>query len=140
MVFAGDGHGGFVVPEFSPALDGIAAFVRLLGLFARTQLTLSQIDGRIPQTHVLRRSVPTPWAMKGAVMRNVVEKATARPGHDTDTTDGVRIVSPDGGWVLIIPDPSEAVTHLWAEGRDTAQSSRLLESWADLVEAVAREG
>jgi len=140
VVFAGDGHGGFVVPEFSPALDGIAAFVRLLGLFARTQLTLSQIDGRIPQTHVLRRSVPTPWGLKGAVMRNVVEKATARPGHDVDTTDGVRIVSPDGGWALIIPDPSEAVTHLWAEGRDTAQSSRLLESWADLVEAVAREG
>ena len=48
MIFGGDGRGGFVVPEFSRTLDGIAAFARLLGLVARTQLTLSQIDARIP--------------------------------------------------------------------------------------------
>src|SRR3954451_24417546 len=45
--FAGDGHGGFVVPEFGASLDGIAAFVRLLGLVARTRLSLSEIDARI---------------------------------------------------------------------------------------------
>ncbi len=31
VIFAGDGRGGFVVPEFAPAIDGIAAFVRLPG-------------------------------------------------------------------------------------------------------------
>ena len=73
----------------SAAVDGIAAFVRLLGLVARTRLTLSQIDARIPQAHVVRRSVPTPWAVKGAVMRTVVEAAGDR---EVDTTDGVRVV------------------------------------------------
>ena len=53
LIFGGDGRGGFVVPEFSQRVDGTAAFVRLLGLVARTQLTLSQIDARIPQAHVL---------------------------------------------------------------------------------------
>ena len=48
MIFAADGRGGFVVPEFARTIDGIAAFVRLLGLVARTRLTLSQIDARIP--------------------------------------------------------------------------------------------
>ncbi len=46
MVFAGDGRGGFVIPEFSPFLDAIAAFVRLLGLVARTRLTLFRRAGR----------------------------------------------------------------------------------------------
>ncbi len=135
VVFAGDGRGGFVLPEFSPALDALAAFVRLVGLVARTRLTLSEIDERIPQAHVVRRSVPTPWAVKGTVMRTVVEAAGERL---VDTTDGVRVVEPDGRWVLVLPDPAQAITHLWAEGPDAASASDLLTVWGDLVEAVGR--
>src|SRR6266581_4712982 len=39
VIFAADGRGGFIVPEFSRSVDGIAAFARLLGLVARTRLT-----------------------------------------------------------------------------------------------------
>ncbi len=131
MVFAADGRGGFVVPEFSRNLDGIAAFVRLLGLVARTRLSLSQIDARIPKAHLLKRSMPTPWAAKGSIMRTVVEAAADRV---MDTTDGVRVVEPDGGWVLVLPDPEEAVTHLWAEGPDADAAQALLDEWAAVVE------
>ncbi|REF00197.1 mannose-1-phosphate guanylyltransferase/phosphomannomutase [Thermomonospora umbrina] len=130
-VFAGDGRGGFVFPEFSTNVDGIAAFVRLVGLVARTRLTLSRIDRRIPEAHLLRRSVPTPWAAKGSVMRHVVEAAGART---IDTTDGVRVVEAGGSWVLVLPDPAEAVTHLWAEGSDNDEAQALLEEWAGVVE------
>ena len=132
-IFAGDGRGGFVIPEFNTAIDGIAAFVRLTGLVARTKLTLSQIDARIPQAHVLRRSVPTPWAAKGIVMRSVVEAAGDR---ELDTTDGVRVVEDDGRWVLVLPDPAEATTHLWAEGPDADSATELLEEWATVVEGA----
>ena len=133
VIFAGDGRGGFVMPELSPALDGIAAFVRLLGLVARTRLTLSQIDARIPLAHLVRRSVPTPWAVKGAVMRTVLEAADRR---EVDTTDGVRVVEADGGWALVLPDPAEAVTHVWAEGRDAAAAADLVTRWAEVVETT----
>ena len=130
VVFAGDGRGGFVLPELSPAIDGLAAFVRLVGLVARTQLTLSQIDARIPRAHVVRRVVPTPWAVKGAVMRTVIEEAGRRL---VDTTDGVRVVEADGRWALVLPDPSEAVTHLWAEAPDAAGAAALLAAWSTVV-------
>jgi mannose-1-phosphate guanylyltransferase/phosphomannomutase len=131
IIFAADGRGGFVLPEFSSTVDGIAAFIRLVGLVARTRLTLSQIDERIPEAHLLRRSVPTPWAAKGSVMRHVVEAAGDRT---IDTTDGVRVVEEDGRWALVLPDPSEAVTHLWAEGPDRDSAQALLEEWAAVVE------
>ena len=131
VIFAGDGRGGFIIPEFSSTLDGIAAFARLLGLVARTRLSLSQIDQRIPQAHLLRRSIPTPWAAKGSVMRCAVEAAG---GRTLDTTDGVRVVEEDGRWALVLPDPSEAVTHLWAEGPDQDAAQALLEEWALVVE------
>ncbi|WP_179829521.1 mannose-1-phosphate guanyltransferase [Nocardiopsis aegyptia] len=131
VVFAADGRGGFVLPEFSPTSDGIAAFVRLLGLVARTRRSLSQIDRAIPRAHLLRRSVPTPWAVKGSVMRAVVEAAGDR---ELDTTDGVRVLEANGGWALVLPDTSEAVTHLWAEGPDSDTAQRLLDEWAAVVE------
>jgi mannose-1-phosphate guanylyltransferase/phosphomannomutase len=134
VVFAGDGRGGFVLPEFSSAVDGLAAFARLVGLVARARLTVSQIDARIPQAHVLRRSVPTAWAAKGVVMRTVL---AAAEGRHVDTTDGIRLVEPDGRWVLVLPDPAEAVTHVWAEGPDTASATCLLDTWAATVAASA---
>ena len=131
VIFAADGRGGFVVPSFARTVDGITAFVMLLGLVARTRLTLSQIDARIPQAHLLRRSIPTPWAAKGSVMRTVVEAAA---DQSVDTTDGVRIIDPDRGWVLVLPDPANAVTHLWAEGTDADNAQLLLDEWATVVE------
>src|SRR5215472_3979529 len=131
VIFGADGRGGFVVPEFSRNLDGIAAFVWLLGLVARTRMTLSQIDARIPRAHLLRRSMPTPWVAKGSVMRTVMEAADDR---EVDITDGVRIIEPHGGWVLVLPDPAEAITHLWAEGADADVAQDLLDRWAGVVE------
>ena len=133
VVFAGDGRGGFVVPEFSAAVDGIAAFTRLLGLVARTKLTVSEIDARIPQASVLRRSVATAWAAKGTAMRAVLEAAAPRL---VDTTDGVRVIEPDGRWALVLPDPSEAVTHVWAEAASDSDAAALLDEWVAVIEAA----
>jgi mannose-1-phosphate guanylyltransferase/phosphomannomutase len=134
-IFGGDGRGAFIIPEFSSVFDGTAAFVRLIGLVARTQLTLSQIDARIPRAHVLKRDLATPWAVKGMVMRRVVEEAGDR---SVDTTDGVRVVEADGRWVMVLPDPAEAVTHLWAEGPDDASAQALLDEWSAIVESAGR--
>jgi mannose-1-phosphate guanylyltransferase/phosphomannomutase len=135
VIFAADGRGGFVVPECARTVDGLATFVRLLGLVARTRLTLSQIDARIPAAHLLKRSMPTPWAAKGSVMRTVVEAAG---DLKIDTTDGVRVVDPGRGWVLVLPDPADAVTHLWAEGNDADAAQLLLDEWAAVVERAGR--
>ncbi len=138
MIFAGDGRGGFVVPEFSPAIDGLAAFMRLLGLVARTRLSLSQIDARIPVARLLKRTVPTRWAAKGAVMRSVIEAVEASTEtHRIDTTDGVRVTHDDGSWVLILPAATEPVTDLWAEAQDVDTAQSLIERWARVVEQAA---
>ena len=120
-------------PELLPGKDALQ--LPLLGLVARTRLTLSQIDARIPVAHLLKRSIPTPWTAKGSVMRTVVEAAG---DHEIDTTYGVRVVEPDRGWVLVLPDPADAVTHLWAEGSDADAAQLLLDSWAGVVEQAGR--
>lgn len=132
LIFGGDGRGGFIIPEVSPNVDGIAAFVRLVGLVARTQLTLSAIDRRIPQAHVARASVPTPWARRGAVMRSLVETAGSRL---VDAVEGVRVAEEDGSWMLAVPDQAEAVIRLWVESDSTERAEALLAQWFEVIEA-----
>jgi len=134
-LFGGDGRGGYVVPEIGAAPDALAAFVRLVGLVARTRLSLSQIDARIPPAFVRRRDVAVPWAAKGTVMRAVMEAAN---GRELDTTDGVRVVYEPRRWALVLPDQSEACVHLWAEGPDAAGAEEVLDEWATVVEKAAR--
>jgi mannose-1-phosphate guanylyltransferase / phosphomannomutase len=50
----------------------------------------------------------------------------------------VRVIEPDRGWILVLPDPSEAVTHLWAEGSDADTAQALLDDWAAVVERAGR--
>jgi len=69
--------------------------------------------------------------------------------REVDTTDGVRVVEPDLGWVLVLPDPTDAVTHLWAEGTDADTALACLtdldfgpwalEAWPRLSDAVLAE-
>ncbi|HSO04992.1 MAG TPA: hypothetical protein VLQ92_10960, partial [Candidatus Limnocylindrales bacterium] len=134
LIFAGDGSGGFIVPEMGPNVDGLAAFVRLVGMVARTKLTLSAIDRRIPQVHMSRAAVPTPWARRGLVMRTLVEAAGERA---VDTAEGVRIREPDGSWVLAVPDQSEAVIRLWSEAASQEQADSLLREWYAVIESGA---
>ncbi len=135
LSFGGDGRGGYVSPDVGPALDGNAAFLKLLGMVARTRLSLSQIDARIPVAHVLRRKVATPWAAKGQVMRTVQEAAV---GRIVDTTDGIRVLEDDGRWALVVPDPADAVTRVWAEADSEAEADELLDEWVAVVKSAGR--
>jgi mannose-1-phosphate guanylyltransferase/phosphomannomutase len=38
----------------------------------------------------------------------------------------------------VLPDPSEAVTHLWAEGGTQIKAADVLDRWAGVVEAAGR--
>ena len=64
-------------------------------------------------------TVVTPWEQKGLVMRSLVERNKDR---ELVLVDGVKVIH-DDGWALVLPDPDEPVTHVWAEG-DTDGAAR----------------
>lgn len=130
LFLAGDAEGGFVNPAVGQSPDAMATLIRLLGLVARTRLTLRQIDTRIPQTTLLRDSVAIPWAMKASVMAAVRENAQGLP---LDEIEGVRIVLSDSEWVLIAPDPDEAAVRMWVEAAQRDRARALAEHWRQVI-------
>ena len=51
-------------------------------------------------------------------MRTLVERSQ---GRDLVLVDGVKVIEEDG-WALVLPDPEEPVTHVWAEAPSAAQA------------------
>ena len=124
------------MPEAGPAIDGNAAFLRLLGLVARTRLTLS--PDRRPHPHRTCAARPT-LDTRGPPRGRSCAPWSRRPASRTlDTTDGVRVVEDDGRWALVLPDPTQAITHLWAEGGTDEEAADLLEEWSAVVGRAGR--
>jgi len=134
VVFAASQDGGFIFPEFLPAYDATAALVHLLELLARSGLRLSKVVAGLPELHMAHDSVVTPWEQKGLVMRKVVEAAKDR---DVVLVDGVKILHEDG-WALILPDPDEPVTHVWAEGASDLGARHLAQEYARRIRQLLR--
>jgi mannose-1-phosphate guanylyltransferase/phosphomannomutase len=51
--------------------------------------------------------------------------------------DGVKFVSEDR-WALVLPDPEEALTHVWAEADNDVESRRLAQEWAQRIRESLR--
>ena len=130
--FAADRRGGYVFPSFLPAFDAAAALVRLVSLLGAGKASLAEMVLATPPMPVLHEEVPTPFEQKGLLMRTLMEEL-ADEGADLVLVDGIKMRTAEG-WVLVVPDPEEPVTHVWAEGRDLPGSERLA------AEQVARLG
>lgn len=135
--FAASQQGGYIFPRFIPAFDAVATLVHLLGLLARRSDAahrLSRWSSKLPAIHVAHDEVLTPWEQKGTVMRTLVERSADRT---VLLVDGVKLVDGDG-WTLVLPDPEEPVTHVWAEGpSEAAARSRVEEQVARLRQLLA---
>ncbi len=114
--FAASQLGGFIFPGFLAAFDAVATLVHLLALLAATGDRLSKLTAAISPVHIAHEEVVTPWEQKGTVMRTAVERSKGKP---VVLVDGVKLPEPDG-WTLVLPDPEEPLTHVWAEASSDA--------------------
>jgi mannose-1-phosphate guanylyltransferase / phosphomannomutase len=130
-IFAGGMDGAYVFPDFTPAFDALASFCRFLEFIA-DGISIADRLAAIPDAHIRHRTVVTPWERKGSVMRHL---ATTARGDRTDDTEGLKVFH-GRDWALVVPDPEDPVTHIWAEGADADAA----EDWLERYVALVREG
>ena len=132
--FAAGQEGGYIFPRFLPAYDAVAALAHTFALLAATGTRLSGVVAELPPVFTALEPVVTPWEKKGLVMRSVMEQSADMP---TTLVDGVKIIHPDG-WCLVVPDPEEALTNVWAEGPTETKARARAQEYARLVRMVLR--
>jgi len=131
VAFASDRRGGYAFPSFLPAFDAAAALACLVALLGQGSAPLSELVAATPPMPVLHDEVPTPPEQKGLIMRTLMEQL-AETEADLVLVDGIKVRTADG-WVLVVPDPEDPVTHVWAESADLVASERLAASYVERI-------
>jgi mannose-1-phosphate guanylyltransferase/phosphomannomutase len=136
LAFAGGAEYELVFPEFQPAFDAIYATAKIMELLAAERRKLSELVAMLPEWHIAGRVVPCPWDRKGVVMRSLHDEAAHGGNGKVETLDGIRLGRPDG-WVLVLPDATDASVNVWAEGASDDDAARYADEIAARVRALA---
>jgi mannose-1-phosphate guanylyltransferase / phosphomannomutase len=125
VVLGGSGDMGFIFPQLHPGFDAMFCIAKLIEMLLIQERSLGQIWEELPRVAHRAQTIRCPWSIKGALMRYLVETHAV---ESLELVDGVKIVDPDRqgnrqNWVLVLPDASEPLVHIFANGSDR--------DWAD---------
>jgi mannose-1-phosphate guanylyltransferase/phosphomannomutase len=129
VVLVCDSMGGFIFPEFQNAFDAMYAIGKVIEMTAKEELSISEIMSKIPYFEVLHETVSCSWDKKGQTMRKALEEVKDKK---VELVDGIKIYL-NNSWVLFVPDPDEALFHIWAEAKDTTTTLGLLKMYVDKI-------
>jgi mannose-1-phosphate guanylyltransferase/phosphomannomutase len=133
VALAGDERGGFIDPRIHPGFDALFAFARLLSLLRQTGLALTDLSESLPAFRVAYEQVRVPWESKGAVMRRISEET--RSGQTVETLDGIKIFDKNS-WVLVLPDSTEPLFHVYAESATEEESRSMVEAFSSRIRSM----
>ncbi|QIR36858.1 NTP transferase domain-containing protein [Tolypothrix sp. PCC 7910] len=116
VVLAGSGDTGFIFPQLHPGFDAMFCIAKIIEMLTIQERSLATVRAELPRVIHRKYTVRCPWSAKGALMRYLVE---THPAQNLELIDGVKIGQPhDDSWMLVLPDASEPVVHLFANSNE----------------------
>jgi mannose-1-phosphate guanylyltransferase/phosphomannomutase len=143
---------GFIFPQLHPGFDAMFCIAKLIEMLLIQERSLGQIWEELPRTAHRWQTIRCPWTIKGALMRYLVE---AHPAESLELVDGVKIIDPGyafngsahnpvndlskphqdrQNWVLVLPDASEPLVHIFANSEDRDWVDRQLQEYRQRVQ------
>lgn len=131
VVLGGSANIGFIFPQLHPGFDGMFCVAKVIEMMTIQERSLGQIKAQLPHVTHDSYSVRCPWTVKGALMRYLVESHSP---DNLELVDGVKIFSyHDDNWVLVLPDASEPLVHIFANSNDRDWVTQSLREYRNLV-------
>jgi mannose-1-phosphate guanylyltransferase / phosphomannomutase len=116
VMLGGSGDIGFIFPELHPGFDAMFCIAKIIEMLTIQERSLASVRSELPRVIHKTYTVRCPWTVKGALMRYLVE---THPAQNLELIDGVKICQPyDDSWILVLPDASEPLVHLYINSND----------------------
>ncbi len=140
VVLGGSGDMGFIFPQLHPGFDAMFCIAKLIEMLLIQERSLGQIWEELPRIAHRTQTIRCPWSIKGALMRYLVE---THPTESLELIDGVKVIDPDQpfnrqsnrqNWVLVLPDASEPLVHIVANGEARDWVDRQLQAYRQRVQ------
>ncbi|QXE25015.1 nucleotidyl transferase [Richelia sinica FACHB-800] len=138
VVLGGSGDTGFIFPQLHPGFDSMFCIAKLIEMLTIQERSLAAVRSELPRVIHRTYTIRCPWTAKGALMRYLVE---THPAQNLELIDGVKICQPyDDNWILVLPDASEPLVHLYVNGSDRDWVDETLRDYRSRVQKfVERE-
>jgi len=125
VIFAGDGKGGFIFPEFQPSFDAMFSACKIVEMCSKLNTSLAAISADIEAPKIVYRKVHCPWGKKGFLMRKLIEEF---PAGKSELIDGVKFHG-NKKWILFIPDTNRACFNISSEAKTKKQAEVFIEKY-----------
>ncbi len=126
IVLGGAAEMGFIFPQLHPGFDAMFSIAKIMEWMTLQKRSLSQVRLHLPICHFRQQTLRCPWSVKGTLMRHLVESYGR---EKIELIDGVKVFYSDRDWVLVLPDASDPLVHIFANGFDTSLSNG--QTWAE---------
>jgi mannose-1-phosphate guanylyltransferase/phosphomannomutase len=103
--------------------DALSTLVKLIAYMSTRDIGLKDITSQIPEIYITQKETDCPWAVKGRVMRQLIEETS---GDQVELIDGIKVFH-QNGWALVLPDAEQPKYQVYSEG----YSYEFAESLAD---------
>jgi len=133
-LFGVEETGKNIWPETILYGDWILATLKMLEIMAKEQKSLSELVQEFPRFHMRKQAFYCPETLKNVVMMDALKEwRKRREEAEVVTLDGIKIVYPDGSWVLLRPSGTEPVFRVYAESQDLTRVRELAKVGSELV-------
>lgn len=132
-IMATDGKGGFIFPQFQPAIDGMMATAKLLEFLATQQRKLSDVVDALPPYHAAQAKVYCMWETKGTVMRQLNQRYE---NQLSSAVEGLKIAINEHEWVLIMPSQDQPHIEVVAEAQSQERAYEIVDEYTRLVRSL----
>ena len=135
IVLGGEESAGLSIRNHLPEKDGILACLLVAEAVARRGLSVKQqleaLFKKVGPCFTVRINLSLEPEVKKRVLEKLkrdYDKFDSRKVAKIDRTDGLKIITEDGAWVLMRPSGTEPVVRVYCEARSQADLDRLIAS------------
>ncbi len=122
-------------PYLEQIYDPMITFLRVLKFLTIEDKPLYEIKESLPASNVTNTLIHCTIEEKAAVMRML--NIDADP-EKTELIDGIKIYE-DNAWVLILPDATQPIVHIYAEGETNKQRDEIIDKYTIKVRKFKNE-
>ena len=116
-------------PVLEQKIDPMITFLRILEYLTLEKKELYEVKETMPATNLINTSIHCTIEEKAAIMSMLLSEADK---ERVELIDGIKIIE-NSSWILLLPDLSQPLIHIYAEAASTKERDSLINSYSDKI-------
>jgi phosphomannomutase/phosphoglucomutase len=124
-------NGGFMYGKHNQVRDGLMTLALILDLLASSGKTISEEVKTLPPSFTTKDKIS---CSKDEAKKIIDTLKQENP--NTDTTDGIKIITDEKNWVMIRPSGTEPIIRIYAEASSQKQLDELMSEYIQKIKSI----